>query len=163
LGWVETESTWPLIGLFYQPRMIDDECGAVDGIRIGRGNRNTRRKPAPVPFGPPLVLWWYMVHISANTPTEVFYSFLHFYKELLKECPILGHALFGLFVTKNPSIRPMWSVVLTAPSNIKPEILVQMKWSSLTSVITKNLKRWSASNVNTQSSVVTLPPSYSSN
>jgi hypothetical protein len=34
--------------LLYQPRMIDD-YGAVGGMRIGRGNRSTRRKPAPVP------------------------------------------------------------------------------------------------------------------
>jgi hypothetical protein len=40
-----------LVGLLYQPRMIDDdECGAVCGMRIGRGNRSTGRKPAPVPF-----------------------------------------------------------------------------------------------------------------
>jgi hypothetical protein len=31
----------------------DDECGAVDGMRIDRGNRSTRRRPAPVPFCPP--------------------------------------------------------------------------------------------------------------
>jgi hypothetical protein len=37
----------------YQPRMIDDECGVVGGMRIGRGNRSTRRKPAPVPLCPP--------------------------------------------------------------------------------------------------------------
>jgi hypothetical protein len=43
----------PLIGLLYQPRMVDDdECGAVCGMRIGRGNRSTRRKPAPVPLCP---------------------------------------------------------------------------------------------------------------
>jgi hypothetical protein len=29
--------------------MIDDECGTVDGMKIGRGNRSTGRKPAPVP------------------------------------------------------------------------------------------------------------------
>jgi hypothetical protein len=41
----------PLIGLLYQPRMIDDdEYGVVGGMRIGRGNRSTRRKPAPVPL-----------------------------------------------------------------------------------------------------------------
>jgi hypothetical protein len=41
----------PLIGLLYQPRIIDDdECGAVGGISIGRGSRSTRRKPAPVPL-----------------------------------------------------------------------------------------------------------------
>jgi hypothetical protein len=39
----------PLTGLLYQLRMIDeDECGAVSGMRISRGNRSTRRKPAPV-------------------------------------------------------------------------------------------------------------------
>jgi hypothetical protein len=27
----------------------DDERGVVGGMRIGRGNRSTRRKPAPVP------------------------------------------------------------------------------------------------------------------
>jgi hypothetical protein len=33
----------------------DDECGAVGGMRIGRGNRITRRKPAPVPLFPPQI------------------------------------------------------------------------------------------------------------
>jgi hypothetical protein len=34
--------------------MIDDDvCGAVGGMRIGRGKRNTRKKPAPVPLCPP--------------------------------------------------------------------------------------------------------------
>jgi hypothetical protein len=42
---------WPID----QPRMIDDECGAVDGMRIGRGNRSTRRKPAPVSLCPPQI------------------------------------------------------------------------------------------------------------
>jgi hypothetical protein len=40
-------TNWP-----YQPRMIDNECGAVDGMRIGKGNKSTRRKPAPVPLRP---------------------------------------------------------------------------------------------------------------
>jgi hypothetical protein len=35
--------------------MIDDECGAVGGMRIGRENRSTRRKPAPVPLCPPQI------------------------------------------------------------------------------------------------------------
>jgi hypothetical protein len=40
-------------GLLYQPRMTDDdECGAVGGMRIGRGDRSTRRKPAPPPLCP---------------------------------------------------------------------------------------------------------------
>jgi hypothetical protein len=44
------------VGLLYQPRMIDDDdYGAVGGMRIGRGNGSTRRKPAPVPFCPPQI------------------------------------------------------------------------------------------------------------
>jgi hypothetical protein len=43
-------------GLLYQPRMIDDECGAVGRIRIGKGNQSTRRKFDPVPFCPPQML-----------------------------------------------------------------------------------------------------------
>jgi hypothetical protein len=44
----------PLFGLLYQPQMIedDDDCGAVGRMRIGRGNRSTRRKPAPVALRP---------------------------------------------------------------------------------------------------------------
>jgi hypothetical protein len=38
----------PLTGLLYQPRMIGDgDCGEIGGMKIGTGNRSTRRKPAP--------------------------------------------------------------------------------------------------------------------
>jgi hypothetical protein len=41
-------------GLLHQSQMIDDgDCGAIGGLKIGRDNRNTRRKPAPVPLCPP--------------------------------------------------------------------------------------------------------------
>jgi hypothetical protein len=45
------------VGLLYQPRMIDDDddYGAVGGMRIGRVNRSTRRKPAPMPLCPPQI------------------------------------------------------------------------------------------------------------
>jgi hypothetical protein len=43
------------VGLSYQPRMIDDDYGAVGGMRIDRGNRSTRRKPASVPLCPPQI------------------------------------------------------------------------------------------------------------
>jgi hypothetical protein len=47
-SWSETKSAFlkkkvrlvlrPLFGLFYQPPMIDDDdCGAIGGMRIGRG------------------------------------------------------------------------------------------------------------------------------
>jgi hypothetical protein len=42
-----------LFGLLYQHRKIDDdERGAVGGMRIGKGNRCTSRKPTPVPLCP---------------------------------------------------------------------------------------------------------------
>jgi hypothetical protein len=44
-----------LTGLLYHLRMIDDECGAVGGMIIGRRNRSTRRKPAPVPLCSPQI------------------------------------------------------------------------------------------------------------
>jgi hypothetical protein len=43
-------------GLLYQPQMIDDgDCGEISGMKIGRGNRGTRRKPAPAPLCPPQI------------------------------------------------------------------------------------------------------------
>jgi hypothetical protein len=36
--------------------MIDEgDCGAIGGMKIGRGNRSTRRKPALVPLCPPQI------------------------------------------------------------------------------------------------------------
>jgi hypothetical protein len=44
------------IDLLYQPQMIDDgDCGATGRMKIGRGNRSIRRKPAPVPLRPPQI------------------------------------------------------------------------------------------------------------
>jgi hypothetical protein len=34
---------------------MDDECGAVGGVTIGKGNRSTRRKPALVPLCAPQI------------------------------------------------------------------------------------------------------------
>jgi hypothetical protein len=43
----------------YQPRMVmTNERGVVSGIRIGRGNRSTRRNPAPMPLCPPQIPPW---------------------------------------------------------------------------------------------------------
>jgi hypothetical protein len=56
-GWGETVHLvhWPPTGLLYQPQMID-EYGAFGGIRIGRRNQSTWRKPALVPPCPPQIL-----------------------------------------------------------------------------------------------------------
>jgi hypothetical protein len=45
----------PLFGLLYQPQMLEDECGAIGGMRIDRGNPSTWRKPAPVTLCPPQI------------------------------------------------------------------------------------------------------------
>jgi hypothetical protein len=51
-----TLGTAATTGLLYQPRMIGDgECGETGGMKIGRGNRSTRRKPSPVPLCPPQI------------------------------------------------------------------------------------------------------------
>jgi hypothetical protein len=53
-GWVHLVRR-PLIGLLYQPQMIDDECDVVGGMRIGKRNRSTRRKLNTVPLCPPQI------------------------------------------------------------------------------------------------------------
>jgi hypothetical protein len=43
-------------GLLYKPQMIDEgDCEAIGGMKIGKGNRSTRRKPAPAPLCPPQI------------------------------------------------------------------------------------------------------------
>jgi hypothetical protein len=43
----------PTTALLYQPRMIGGgDCGEIGGMKIGRGNPSTRRKPAPAPLCP---------------------------------------------------------------------------------------------------------------
>jgi hypothetical protein len=43
-------------GLFYKPQVIDEgDCGAIGGMKIGRENRSTRRKPASAPLCPPQI------------------------------------------------------------------------------------------------------------
>jgi hypothetical protein len=43
-------------GLLYQPRKIGDgDCGETGGMKIDKGNRSTRRKPAPAPVCSPQI------------------------------------------------------------------------------------------------------------
>jgi hypothetical protein len=48
VGWDWVHLVLPIV-----PAPDDSDCGATDGMKIGRGNRSTRRKPAPVSFCPP--------------------------------------------------------------------------------------------------------------
>jgi hypothetical protein len=52
LGPLGTSATeWPIVPA---PGDYDDD-GEIGGMKIGRGNRSTRRKPAPAPLCPPLI------------------------------------------------------------------------------------------------------------
>jgi hypothetical protein len=49
LGPLDTSATeWPIVP-------APGDCGAIGGMKIGRGNRSTRRKPAPAPLCPPQI------------------------------------------------------------------------------------------------------------
>jgi hypothetical protein len=51
-----TLGTAATTGLLYQTRMIGDgDCGEIGGMKIGRGNRSTRRKPTPAQLSPPQI------------------------------------------------------------------------------------------------------------
>jgi hypothetical protein len=55
-GGTKSLGTAATSGPLYKPQMIDeDDCGAIGGMKIGRGNRSTRRKPAPAPHCPPQI------------------------------------------------------------------------------------------------------------
>jgi hypothetical protein len=55
-GGTKSLGTAATSGLLYKPQMIDeDDCGVIGGVKIGRGNRSTRRKPAPAPLCPPQI------------------------------------------------------------------------------------------------------------
>jgi hypothetical protein len=44
-GGTKSLGTAATSGLLYKPQMIDEgDCGAIGGMKIGRGNRSTRRK-----------------------------------------------------------------------------------------------------------------------
>jgi hypothetical protein len=48
--------TAAITGLLYQPQIIDNgDCGAIGGMKIGKGSWSTWRKPSPAPFCPPQI------------------------------------------------------------------------------------------------------------
>jgi hypothetical protein len=56
-GGVHIRSTWHVV--HYWPNVPgpgDRDDGEFGGIKIDRGNRSTRRKPAPAPLCPPQIL-----------------------------------------------------------------------------------------------------------
>jgi hypothetical protein len=55
-GGTKSLGTAATSGLLHKAQMIDEsDCGATGGMKIGRGNRSTLRKPAPAPLCPPQI------------------------------------------------------------------------------------------------------------
>jgi hypothetical protein len=53
-GGTKSIGTAATSGLLYKPQIIEEgDCGAIGRMKIGRGNRSTRRKPAPAPLFAP--------------------------------------------------------------------------------------------------------------
>jgi hypothetical protein len=51
-----TLGTAATTGLLYQPRMVGDGYfGGIGGMKFGKGNRSSQRKPAPAPLCPPQI------------------------------------------------------------------------------------------------------------
>jgi hypothetical protein len=100
---------WPIVPA------PDDECGAVCGMRIGRGNWSARRKPGSVPLYPPqishdmtlartqdaavrsrrltaLATAWLYVHIYLLLKVNRFHSFTHGAEPFLGSCQLYSHS-----------------------------------------------------------------------
>jgi hypothetical protein len=47
----------PLLAYCTSPGLMIgyDDCGEIGGMKIGKGNRSTRRKPTPAPLCPPQI------------------------------------------------------------------------------------------------------------
>jgi hypothetical protein len=59
-------ANWPVVPA--PDDTVDDECGTVGGMRIGRGNRSTRRKRAPLQLCLPQIphdLTWDRTRVAA--------------------------------------------------------------------------------------------------
>jgi hypothetical protein len=55
----------------------EGDCGAIGGMKIGRGNRSTRRKPAPMALCPPQIpLDLVYKTFQQNKSVFIFFAFL---------------------------------------------------------------------------------------
>jgi hypothetical protein len=90
--------------------MIDGECGAVGGMRIGRENRSSQRQPAPVSLCPPQIphdlTWlehgspWWEAKLSHTSVGIYFETFVDWdYSAHLSECHVPLKSVTFLFNT----------------------------------------------------------------
>jgi hypothetical protein len=52
----------------------DGDCGEIGGIKIGRGNRSTRRKPAPAPICPLSISFFYGCEVTGIRIKNVYHN-----------------------------------------------------------------------------------------
>jgi hypothetical protein len=72
LGTSATE--WPVV-----PAPGDEDDGEFGGMKIGRGNRSTRRKPAPRQKNHPLLRYHFIPFCMLHCPTCYFICILECY------------------------------------------------------------------------------------
>jgi hypothetical protein len=101
----------PQFCLLYQSRMIDDyEYGTVGGIKIGRGTRSTRWKPAPMPLSPPQIpcdLTWNWNRAAAVGNRRVTAWAME------RPYSILNRSNFDLLISKYPRLtHPLYEAVV---------------------------------------------------
>jgi hypothetical protein len=53
------------------PARGDYDAGEIDGMMIGRGDRSTRRKPAPGPICPHLNLISRLLYVALHVSTDI--------------------------------------------------------------------------------------------
>jgi hypothetical protein len=54
----------------------DGVCGEIGGMKIDRGNRSTRRKPAPAPLCPPQIPHYWNSAILFSFPEKGFQKYI---------------------------------------------------------------------------------------
>jgi hypothetical protein len=104
-------------GLLYKPHMIDeDDCGAIGGMKIGRGNRSTRGKPAPAPLCPQQIPRDQMLNWLINVYT-IYTGPLSVQAQYSRLCPISSSFRYN-------SSLVTWTVVCLTADKFKPLILI---------------------------------------
>jgi hypothetical protein len=84
-GGTKSLGTAATSGLLYKPQMTEEgDCGAIGGMKIGRGNRSTRRKLAPAPLCPPQIPY-------DQIRLELLYSSAEWQNASLASEPVWGH------------------------------------------------------------------------
>jgi hypothetical protein len=91
VGWDSPLGTAATTGLLDEPQKIDNgDYGAIGGMKIGRGNWSTRKKPAPAPLGPPQIHmnWPGLESGPQRWEASDYRSWEATVAQILKQCPV---------------------------------------------------------------------------